>query len=301
MRRRLLNFYYNPDANTLNLDGHGREINKFQRDVGEPLSRAGFRLIPEYEVAGRFIDWVVEDRERRLAIECDGDTWHGPDQYEADMARQRMLERCGWKFVRIRGSVFYANQSKAMEGLIDAIRAHGLEPYKSADDESVPRDWIAEVSGQQCMEALGAQAVAKANENIVEQRDLFQDESEPGNADGFATTMESATAAEPAERRQAQASGQFDPAGVQRLLGALVDGSAATTTPVAARATPDPPTTAAPAAPKKHARGFCHNCGSACIDKQMTLADGRECCWRCGNALKRGLLEAYRTYTRSPD
>jgi hypothetical protein len=39
----------------------------------------------------------------RLAVECDGDEWHGPDRYEQDMARQRDLERAGWQFVRFRG------------------------------------------------------------------------------------------------------------------------------------------------------------------------------------------------------
>ena len=154
MRRRLLNFYYNPDANNANHIGQDTSSG-FERDVGEGLLRAGFRVISQYEVAGKRIDLVVEDRERRLAVECDGDTWHGPDQYEADMVRQRMLERCGWKFIRIRGSVFYANQSKAIRDLIDAIRAHGLEPHAVTDDETVPRDWVEEISGNECMESLG--------------------------------------------------------------------------------------------------------------------------------------------------
>ena len=161
MRRRLLNFYYNPDANTLESRLATDAKASSSADVGEALLEAGFRVIPQYEVAGNRIDLVVEDRERRLAIECDGDTWHGPDQYEADMARQRMLERCGWKFIRIRGSVFYANQEKAIGELIDAIRAHGIEPHTVTDDEAVPRDWVEEVSGNECMEALGAHGLIR--------------------------------------------------------------------------------------------------------------------------------------------
>ncbi len=178
-------------------DGHARNISKFQRDVGEALSRAGFRLISEYEVAGRFIDWVVEDRERRLAIECDGDTWHGPDRYEADKARQRMLERCGWKFIRIRGSVFYANQSKAIEELIRAIVAHGLEPCTITDDQAGPRNWVQEILGDECMEALGAYTVDTAEEDIVQQRDLFPDESEETAGDTATATRDSKGATQP--------------------------------------------------------------------------------------------------------
>lgn len=186
MRRRLLHFYYNPDARTLTPDGHGRNISKFQSDVGEALRRAGFRLISEYEVAGRFIDWVVEDRERRLAIECDGDTWHGPDRYEADMARQRMLERCGWLFIRIRGSVFYANQSKAIEELVRAIRSHGLEPCTITDD-LFPRDWVQEISGKECMDTLGIYTVDSTEEHIVREQEVFSEESDE-EASGGATT-----------------------------------------------------------------------------------------------------------------
>lgn len=191
MRRHLLSFYYNPQAGNASNWDPDRCDSDFERDVGEALLRAGFRVTARFEVAGKRIDLVVEDNERRLAVECDGDAWHGPDRYEADMARQRMLERCGWTFVRIRGSVFYANQSKAIEELIRAIRAHGLEPYTITDGEAVPRDWIEEVSGNECMEALGAYTVDTAEENIVQQRGLFPEESEGSTADATTAAVPS--------------------------------------------------------------------------------------------------------------
>jgi very-short-patch-repair endonuclease len=231
MRRRLLHFCYNPNANTPNQDGEGYESD-FERVVGEELLRAGFRVISQYEVAGKRIDLVVQDRERRLAVECDGDAWHGPDQYEADMARQRMLERCGWKFIRIRGCVFYANQSKAIGELIDAIRAHGIEPHAITDDEAVLRDWVKEVSGNQCMEALGAYTVDRAEENIVQQRELFTEEAEECTAEVPTHETPRATAAEAVVQPPAQGATHLNPVGVQRLLNAL---------------TPEVPTTAAPA------------------------------------------------------
>jgi very-short-patch-repair endonuclease len=197
IRRRLLHFYYNPNANTM-VNGSARKPNKFESDVGEGLLSAGFRVISQYAVAGKFIDLVVEDRERRLAVECDGDEWHGPAEYDADMTRQRMLERCGWKFIRIRGSVFYANQSKAVGELINAIRAHGLAPRAVTDDEAAPRDWVEEVSGNECMEALGAHTVDTAEENIVQQRELFPEEPEESTPDAATSATPGATDAEAA-------------------------------------------------------------------------------------------------------
>ena len=54
----------------------------------------GYRVIPQFEVAGRYIDLLVEGMQGRLAVECDGDEWHGADRYEEDMARQRQLVLC---------------------------------------------------------------------------------------------------------------------------------------------------------------------------------------------------------------
>ena len=56
---------------------------------------------------GYRIDLVVTGGESRLAVECDGDEWHGAEQFEKDLARQQDLERVGWRFVRIRESEFY--------------------------------------------------------------------------------------------------------------------------------------------------------------------------------------------------
>jgi len=89
----------------------------FEVDVALDLLRKGFTVIPQYEVAGKRIDLVVEGGNARLAVECDGDEFHGIEKYEQDMHRQRILERCGWVFFRIRASEYYVNKEIALEGL----------------------------------------------------------------------------------------------------------------------------------------------------------------------------------------
>jgi REase_MTES_1575 len=79
-------------------------------------------------VAPYRIDLVVEGMQGRLAVECDGDEWHGPDRYEQDMARQRDLERAGWQFVRIRGGSFYRDRGKATEQLWNELERLGIKP-----------------------------------------------------------------------------------------------------------------------------------------------------------------------------
>lgn len=108
----------------------------FEVDVGLELLRKGYTVLPQYEVAGKRIDLVVEGGGARLAIECDGDHWHGADRYEDDTQRQRQLERCGWEFFRVRESAFYANKKSAFAGLwptLDALGIHPLRQNQPAD------------------------------------------------------------------------------------------------------------------------------------------------------------------------
>ena len=81
----------------------------------------GYTVVPQYHALGYNIDMVIIGAKTRLAIECDGDFWHGPAEYEADLARQRELERCGWEFFRIRESVFYADMASSLKKLWDTL------------------------------------------------------------------------------------------------------------------------------------------------------------------------------------
>ncbi|MEV6487495.1 AAA domain-containing protein, partial [Actinoplanes sp. NPDC051633] len=81
--------------------------NDFERDVYRRLTDKGFRPTPQFRIGTYRIDFVLNAPDgRRLAIECDGDAFLGPEQWESDMRRQAVLERVGnCVFVRIRGSV----------------------------------------------------------------------------------------------------------------------------------------------------------------------------------------------------
>ena len=100
----------------------------FEVDVALVLHRKGYRVIPQFPVDRMHIDLVVEGGGSRLAVECDGDHWHGPDQYEKDMERQRQLERCRWEFFRVRESAFYANKENALAPLLRMLEDRGIFP-----------------------------------------------------------------------------------------------------------------------------------------------------------------------------
>lgn len=101
----------------------------FEREVFDILVARGYRVIPQVPVGSYRIDMVVEgDADSRLAIECDGDRYHGPDQWDNDMRRQRILERAGWRFWRCFASTFVLHKEDVVRDLIDTLTAHGVLP-----------------------------------------------------------------------------------------------------------------------------------------------------------------------------
>ncbi len=102
----------------------------FEVDVALELLRKNYRVYPQYEVAGYRIDLVVEGLSNRLAVECDGDAWYGPERFESDMARQRQLERAGWKFVRVRESEWYADRNRTVCLLERELQRIGIRPVR---------------------------------------------------------------------------------------------------------------------------------------------------------------------------
>jgi hypothetical protein len=65
---------------------------------------------------------------RRLAIECDGDQYHGPERWADDMRRQRILERVGWRFWRCWASSFILDPDGCMLDLFTTLERLGIQP-----------------------------------------------------------------------------------------------------------------------------------------------------------------------------
>jgi len=145
LRRRLLEFFQHTKAQEIagvdrnELERRALQDNRsivspptpfdswFEVDVALEIARRDFTVIPQHEVGGKRIDMVVfGPGANGLAIECDGDEWHGADRYEADMDRQRVLERCKWEFFRVRESAFYSNKEVALERLWLMLDERGI-------------------------------------------------------------------------------------------------------------------------------------------------------------------------------
>lgn len=130
LRRRLIEHARDPQALMRALENQSKRTESiFERLVLERLVRAGYRVQPQWKVGARRIDIVVEGgKSGRLAVECDGEKWHTLEQLQADLERQAILERLGWTFVRIRGSVFFRDPDAAMAPVFTRLNNLGIEP-----------------------------------------------------------------------------------------------------------------------------------------------------------------------------
>jgi very-short-patch-repair endonuclease len=100
----------------------------FEQRVCNRMTDRGYSVVPQYPALGYSIDLVVVGATARLAIECDGDHWHGPEAYQRDMARQRELERCGWSFFRVLESDFVRNPATALAPLWEQLTSLDIHP-----------------------------------------------------------------------------------------------------------------------------------------------------------------------------
>ncbi|MDD5502612.1 MAG: AAA domain-containing protein [Candidatus Thermoplasmatota archaeon] len=134
VRYKLLSWYQNPPLKRIEA---GLEVLKtnadsqFEIDVGEIIIRRGYRVIPQFEpLKDRQyrIDLVAQGQRDRLAIECDGDRWHGQEKWEDDQKRETQLRRAGWNFWRVSSSVFYRDRSAALSSLWEILDDLGIAP-----------------------------------------------------------------------------------------------------------------------------------------------------------------------------
>ncbi|MGH9364322.1 MAG: DUF559 domain-containing protein, partial [Thermoanaerobaculia bacterium] len=109
----------------------------FERDMYDELTQRGYWVTPQVRVGQYRIDMVVEGHDdARLAVECDGDKYHGADKWADDMQRQRVLERAGWVFWRCFASAFIRRRKDMLDELLKTLAERGIAPIGA---EGAPR------------------------------------------------------------------------------------------------------------------------------------------------------------------
>ena len=130
IRKRLIEFAIDPSSVKNTIDRIEKNADSpFEIDVVKALTSRGYNLVQQYKVGSYRIDIVAICESRKIAIECDGDKYHsGESKLREDMERQTILERIGWRFIRIRGSEYYRNPEKTIERVISELAMLGIYP-----------------------------------------------------------------------------------------------------------------------------------------------------------------------------
>lgn len=164
----------------------------FEKDVYSELVQRGYRVTPQVRSGGYSIDLVVEGHnDRRLAVECDGDAFHGPERWADDIRRQRALERAGWTFWRCFASTFYRRRQEVVADLLSTLNELGIEPIGSED---APPSIHTE---HRTVNSTGGiiEPTEQADDNIQTPRVTMESEpvssTEEGETGGIATPSES--------------------------------------------------------------------------------------------------------------
>ena len=84
--------------------------NSLEKQVAIACKEEGLDVISGFETAGLRVDLIISDGENQIAVECDGVA----DEIEKPIRpsyKQEILERCGFKLLRITAREWYYSQS----------------------------------------------------------------------------------------------------------------------------------------------------------------------------------------------
>jgi superfamily I DNA and/or RNA helicase/very-short-patch-repair endonuclease len=134
IRVKLIKFASNPKSFGYDVKLENTESD-FEERVMRDLLNKGYNVTPQWRVGAYRLDMIVEDGNNKIAIECDGEKYHTKENLPNDIKRQAILERLGWRFIRIRGSNYYKNPDKTMEYVCKEIESVGIKPMEVLNGE----------------------------------------------------------------------------------------------------------------------------------------------------------------------
>ncbi len=134
IRKEFLEYVSSPKEMILTEEMEKNSESVFEEKIAKYLISEGYHIEQQWEAGLYKIDMVALFQDKKVAIECDGEKWHSTEeQIREDMERQNVLERCGWEFIRIRGSKYFKNPEFTMKTLIEELNKRGIYPESMED------------------------------------------------------------------------------------------------------------------------------------------------------------------------
>ena len=136
IRKEFLEYVSSPKEMSLIEKIENNSESVFEKNVAEYLVSKGYNIRQQWEVGAYRVDMIAIFQDKKIIIECDGEKWHSTEeQIRQDMERQNVLERCGWEFIRIRGSRYFKNPEIVMKEVIEELNQKGIYPENMEDRE----------------------------------------------------------------------------------------------------------------------------------------------------------------------
>ena len=153
---------------------------EFTGQVLRALRKRGYRVEAGHDAGAWRLDMVVRARGRAAAIECDGSGREDEDAIRRDMERQTVLERAGWKFVRVRSADWFRRPEKTLERVCEALAALGIAP--EPEDCAPQKDLLlahVRANVERLEAGLDMIVFDKEDEDPVTPADLAPDDADP--------------------------------------------------------------------------------------------------------------------------
>ncbi|WP_019878920.1 AAA domain-containing protein [Succinispira mobilis] len=117
----------------------------FEVEVATALITQGYNIVQQWKVGAYSIDMVACYKDKKIAIECDGEKYHsGQEALLADMERQIILERLGWTFIRLRGGEYYSAPDKAINRVVSDLNNLGVYPESNVGKDISENDSVSD-------------------------------------------------------------------------------------------------------------------------------------------------------------
>ena len=141
IRKEFLEYISSPKEMILTEEIEKNSESVFEEKIAKYLISEGYHIEQQWEAGLYKIDMVALFQDKKVAIECDGEKWHSTEeQIREDMERQNVLERCGWEFIRIRGSRYFKNPEFTMKALIEELNRKGIYPESMEDKRYLTKE-----------------------------------------------------------------------------------------------------------------------------------------------------------------
>lgn len=142
LRKQLIQYAIDPSLTERKMQQiEQRAESPFEEAVAKYLAARGYHLVQQWKVGAYRLDMVVVCGKKMVAIECDGERWHsGEAKIREDMERQTILERLGWRFIRIRGSEYYRDAQQTMQRVMQELTDFEIMPEETQEFAPRTRD-----------------------------------------------------------------------------------------------------------------------------------------------------------------